>query len=311
MRHFALTVLLLAACQDGGAGQMDGAATLVDAPEFPTDSAFALLRHQVALGPRAPGTEPHRAQLAWMADYLRARADTVVVQRFEHTPNDGGAPISMANVFARFAPENPTRILLAAHWDTRPSADNEGRREDRERPIPGANDGASGVAVLLALAQVLAAHAPPIGVDLLLTDGEDFGPGEMYLGAEHFAAQPVPGAGYRPLYGVLVDMVGDKEPRFPQEDYSRERAPEVVDRIWRLAHDMGLGGYFPMRNQGAISDDHVALNDAGIRTANIIDFDYGPGNRFWHTQEDDLANVGPEGLEVVGRVLLQLIYRGG
>ncbi|HSJ08337.1 MAG TPA: M28 family peptidase [Longimicrobiales bacterium] len=313
--------LLVAACPGDGAqvepppytpfAVLD--TTLV--PPFDADSAHALLRRQVAFGPRVPGMPGHAAQLAWMTAFLRERADTLIVQDFTHEtagPSFGRGgertTLRMTNLFARFNPTATTRILLLAHWDTRPTADMDSERDDE--PIPGANDGASGTAVLLELANVLSRHSAPIGVDILLVDGEDYGPGsrDMYLGAKHFAATFNT---YRPLYGILVDMVGDQQPEYPIEGNSQRYAPEVVERVWKTAELLGLGQYFPRTNGGEITDDHVPLNQAGIRTINIIDFDYGPGNRFWHTHEDSVENTSPLGLGVVGRVLATLIYTGG
>ncbi|HEX6940538.1 MAG TPA: M28 family peptidase [Longimicrobiales bacterium] len=282
----------------------------VETPDFDGQAAYALVESQVAFGPRVPGTAGHAEQLAWMEAYLRERADTVILQPFDHRAASGEA-VRMTNVFARFRPDAGDRILLLTHWDTRPMADNDPDTDRRDEPIVGANDGASGVAVLLQLADVLSRHSPPIGVDLLFTDGEDFGPGEMYLGATYFAANPVPGPGYRPLYGVLIDMVGDRNPVFPIEPLSYDFAPEAVERVWRLAGELGYGHVFVRRHQGAIGDDHVPLNRAGIRTIDIIDFEYGPGNAYWHTSQDVLENTAPDGLEAVGTVLTALVYRGG
>lgn len=305
-------ILLIAACTTAAAcnNAAPGEATreTIDAPAFDGDSAFALLERQVAFGPRVPGTAGHRAQLEWMTDFLRARADTVIVQRFTHRRANGDS-VPMANVFARFRPEAQDRVLVLAHWDTRPMADQEENEADRSKPIPGANDGASGVAVLLQLANVLSSHSPPIGVDLLFTDGEDFGPGEMYLGAKYFAANKDPG--YRPFYGVLLDLIADQSPRFPIEGNSQSYAPEVVARVWDMAERLGYGSVFPSTTGGYIEDDHIPLNQAGIRTIDIIDFDYGPGNRYWHTLEDDLQNVAPGGLQAVGDVVTHLIFSGG
>lgn len=312
-----LALAVLTGCAPGDAEQAgDGSAAgsaviaLEDrrAPEFHGDSALALIERQLAFGPRVPGSAGHAAQLEWMTSYLEARADTVWTQGFQHTGPEGEA-LSLTNLFAQFRPEVRDRVLLVAHWDTRPTADMERDPELRGRPIPGANDGASGTAVLLELADVLSRHSPPIGVDLLLVDGEDYAPDHMYLGAEYFASHRPPG--YEPLYGVLVDMVGDRSPRYLEEGNSRQLAPEVVARVWRMAERLGYGEYFPRSPGIAITDDHIPLNRAGIRTANIIDFDYGPGNAYWHTHQDDLENVGPEGLEAVGTVLAELIYRGG
>lgn len=314
----ALGAALLLACS-GGARQTDetnGAAAPLPAdsqtvapvqvPAFDADAAHALLVRQVQFGPRVPGTSGHRQQLVWMLEYLRARADTTYTQPFTHV--SGERTLQLSNVVARFNPNMERRLLLLAHWDTRPTADAELDESLRDQPIDGANDGASGTAVLLQLADILARTAPPIGVDLLLTDGEDWAPGEMYLGATHFAANL---GGYRPMYAVLVDMVGDTDPSFPVEGNSRDLAPEVVQRVWGLAREIGLGAYFPTTSQGYITDDHIPLNNAGIRTINIIDFQYGPANSFWHTHQDVVGNTAPTGLGLVGRLLTELVYRGG
>lgn len=300
---------IVAACERGGEVTPRGGVD-VAVPDFDGQAAYALLERQVAFGPRVPGTPGHAEQLAWMTEYLRERADTVILQPFDHQARRGGT-VRMTNVFARFRPELSDRILLLAHWDTRPTADEDPDQNRRNEPILGANDGASGVAVLLQIADVLSRHSPPIGVDLLFTDGEDFGPDEMYLGATYFAANPIPGPGYRPLYGILIDMVGDRNPIFPIEALSYDFAPEVVERVWRLAAELGYGHVFVRRRGRAIGDDHVPLNRAGIRTIDIIDFDYGPGNAYWHTHKDVLENTAPDGLEAVGTVLTGLIYRGG
>ncbi|MDX1674850.1 MAG: M28 family peptidase, partial [Longimicrobiales bacterium] len=200
----SLVALYAVACVDGGAEERRGGGERVEAvereaPPFDADSAFALLARQVAFGPRVPGTEGHAAQLEWMTSYLEARADTLILQPFRHTGPEGEV-LDMTNLFARFRPGERDRVLLLAHWDTRPTADHETDPELQDRPIPGANDGASGTAVLLQLADVLSRHSPPIGVDILLTDGEDYAPDHMYLGAKHFAANHPPG--YSPLYGI-------------------------------------------------------------------------------------------------------------
>jgi Zn-dependent M28 family amino/carboxypeptidase len=279
-------------------------------PEFDGSRAFEHLRTQVAFGPRVPGSDGHRAQLAWMTEYLRERAAAVEHQSFIHT-TEAGELLELTNVIARFHPEARRRVLLLAHWDTRPAAEQDPDPARRREPLLGANDGASGVAVLLELADLLHRHPAPIGVDILLTDGEDYGPtaADMFLGARHFADHKP--AAYRPQYGVLLDMVADTQPRFPTEGYSRRYAPEVVTKIWRIAQEIGLGEYFPQEPGGYIMDDHVFLNAAGIPTANIIDFDFGPDNSHWHTHRDDLDQVSAEGLGAVGRVLIALLCRGG
>jgi Zn-dependent M28 family amino/carboxypeptidase len=281
----------------------------VTAPDFDAAVAFALLETQVGFGPRVAGMPGHAAQLAWMTEWLTERADTLIAQPFTHTTASGDQ-LAMTNLFARFRPEARERVLLLAHWDTRSVAENDADPERRSQPIPGANDGASGTALLLHMADLLARQPPPIGVDILLVDGEDYAPGEMYLGAKHFAAEPAV-TGYAPLYGVLVDMIADREPVYPVEGNSAHYAPEVVRRVYALAALLGYGEQFPLIQGPTIDDDHVPLNQAGIRTIDIIDFDFGPANALWHTHRDDLGAVSVKGLEAVGTVLTELIYRGG
>lgn len=304
-----LAAALAAACGNSSSPEPARSVTPV-APAFSGEDAHALVAEQVAFGPRVPGSDGHAKQLAWMRDYLAQRADTLVVQPFTHTTAKG-EKLELTNLFARFRPEASDRILLLAHWDTRPTADQDADEAKRGEPILGANDGASGTAVLLQLADVLSRHSPPIGVDLLFVDGEDYGPtgDDMYLGATHFAAN-LP-SGYKPLYGILLDMVGDQNPVFLVEGYSQQFAPEVVDRVWRLAEELGYGRIFRRQPGETIGDDHIPLNRAGIRTIDIIDFDYGPGNSYWHSHEDKLENTGPKGLDAVGKVMAELIYRGG
>jgi glutaminyl-peptide cyclotransferase len=301
-----LMLVVLTGCPSSGQDAGNGAAVARQAPPFSADAAMQHVRTQVNFGPRVTGTPGHAQQLQWMTEYLRERADTVVLQNFTHTHSTSKKPLAMTNVLARFNPAATDRVLLLAHWDTRPTADNESDDEARKQPIAGANDGGSGTAVLLEIANILKTTKPGIGIDLLFVDGEDYGPSEpdMYLGAKYFAANA---GNYRPLYAVLLDMIADQTPRYQIEDYSDQMAPEVVERIWSLAAELGYGANFPRSHQGAVGDDHVPLNKAGIRTANIIDCCDHP----WHTLEDNLQNISPEGLGVVGTVLLELIFREG
>ncbi len=245
-----------------------------------------------------------------MLAFLGERADTVVVDRFEATTTTGEA-LGLANILAGFQPDSARRILLLTHWDTRPRADQSTHPEEREKPVPGANDGASGTAVLMELANLMASTAPPVGVDLLFVDGEDFGPttADMFLGSKRFASKVDEGAA--PEYAILLDMVGDEDPLFPVEGYSAEFAPQVVQKVWGAARSLGFGGLFPERIGPSIVDDHLPLNEAGIPTANVIDFEYGPDNRLWHTPDDLPENTSSETLRIVGEVVAELIYRGG
>ena len=299
-------VLMVGSC-DGGPTPSTGMM------EFDGQLADTLVQRQVAFGPRVPGTAAHAEALAWMTAFLETRAEVTEQMPFTHVTQEGET-LSLTNVWASFKPEAASRVLVVAHWDTRPVGEKAANVADRDNPIPGANDGASGVAIVLAIADALAERPPEVGVDLLLTDGEDWGHDpvtlatftpDMFLGARHFAE--VRGATYRPLYGILLDLVGDQEPRFPQEGFSRQFAPEVVARVWDLAQELGYGAVFTASPGQPITDDHVPLNEAGIRTINIIDFDY----PFWHTPKDTIDKVSSGTLEIVGDVVLTTIRRQG
>jgi len=280
---------------------------------FPAALADSLVARQVAFGPRVPGTDAHAAALQWMTEWLRPRADAVTLMPFRHVTLTGDT-LSLTNVWASFAPDAGSRILLTAHWDSRPVAERNADPDTRGEPVPGANDGASGVAVLLALADELSRTPPGVGVDILLTDGEDWGHDpdtyetrieDMLLGARHFATTR--GSTYRPLFGILLDLVGERNARFPWEQNSLALAPEVVRRVWDVADELGHGEYFPQERGPAVNDDHVVLNEAGIRTIDIIDFDY-PA---WHTTEDTPDKVDAATLGAVGDVVLEVVRRLG
>ncbi|NNF12682.1 MAG: M28 family peptidase [Gemmatimonadetes bacterium] len=286
-------------------------------PAFDGEIAMDLVRKQVGFGPRVPGTDGHQRQLEWMVSRLDSLDSRVVVDTFFHVTQSGDS-LTLTNVLGRFAPDEGRRILLLAHWDTRPTSDQAADSAERAVPVPGANDGASGTAVLLALAELLARDAPPVGVDLLFVDGEDYGPGveDMLLGARRYGeifesdAEDVYG-GPRPVYGVLLDMVGDVDPRFPVEGISAQFANAVVRKVWRAAERLGYDDTFPTGVGQNLTDDHVPLIEAGLPTANVIDFTYGPGNAYWHTPRDVPENVSAETLRMVGEVVTELVYSGG
>jgi glutaminyl-peptide cyclotransferase len=296
-RSAALALLGLAVSCRGGTSQA--------AVRFDGAQALRWVEYQVAAGPRIPNTPPHRAIGSWLEAELRQRADSVEVQTFTHVTGTGDT-LRLRNLIARFRPGDPNRVLFFTHWDSKPQAPQDPDPARRSQPVPGANDGASGVAVLLGVADELKRTPPTVGVDLLFVDGEDYGTFEgtapdNLLGSRYFATH-LP-AGYRPLYAVLLDMVGDKDQQFPQEGYSLERAPEIVERVWTAAEDLGLGRVFqPVRGM-AIQDDHMPLLEAGIHAIDIIDFDY-PA---WHTTADTPDKVSARSLANVGRVVLSLV----
>jgi len=286
-------VLLLSACQHAASRPFDGAA------------ALDCVKSQMAFGPRIPGTEGHARTAAWLDSLLRARADTVVVQAWNHITARGDT-LPLRNLLARFAPAAPERLLFLAHWDTRPMSDGPGSR-DSTAPVPGANDGASGVAVLLGVADALHRLPPTVGVDLLFVDGEDYGvfqdSVDVLLGSRYYAAHQPPGP--RPLYAVLFDMVGDADLQIYQEGYSLVAAPEVVQLVWEVARKSGHAQVFQPSPKHTLTDDHVSLQHAGIRAIDVVDFDY----PYWHTPDDTIDKVNAKSLQVVGEVALALVAR--
>ncbi len=280
-----------------------------EVPVFSGKNAFEHLTKQVSFGPRNPGSRGHSACLDFLTSELRGLASSVETQPFPHLGYEGER-LNLTNIIARFQPELPSRVLLCAHWDTRPRADQDENQSRQEEPIPGANDGASGVAVLLELARIFKEHPPAMGVDIVFFDGEDYGKeGDVpryLLGSKHFALNLPAGHPYR--FGLLLDMVGDKHLELPQEQYSLKYAGDIVSLVWGKARELGYLQFIQMPGE-AVIDDHLPLNEVGIKTIDIIDFDYpDPTNRFWHTHQDTPENCSPESLEAVGTVLTHVLY---
>ena len=298
MRAFSLGLMLLAGCQGES----------VPPREFDGAAALRYVESQLAFGPRIPGKPGHDRMAAWLDSLLRARADTLIEQRWVHRAASGDS-LSLVNFVARFNPTAQTRILLLAHWDTRPRSDGYGSR-DSTLPVPGANDGGSGVAVLLGVADVLKRNAPAIGVDLLFVDGEDYGDftsdTDVLLGSRYYAKHQPPGPA--PRFAILLDMVGDKELEILPEGLSLTGAPDVVDKVWSTAERIGLGTIFKREQGGPLTDDHVPLQQAGIRAIDLIDFTYGgPDNKWHHTPDDTLDKLSAASLQAVGDVVLAVI----
>ncbi len=309
MKRWVMLVIAMPFAAAACGGDSGGTVTLrVERPLFNAVRAFQDLETQVAFGPRIPGSAGHAQQLEWLETELGALADTVFLDPFEHVTGEGHE-LDLTNVIARFGPADGSRLILLTHWDTRPKADQSSEAEDRDLPVPGANDGASGTAVLLELARMFKEQPPPGGVELLFSDGEDYGPStsDMFLGARHY----VEGIGREnpPAYGILLDMVGDADPSFPIEAYSMEGAGQVVQRVWGIAADLGYRRFFPMDKTSRVVDEHIQFIDAGIPVADIIDFEYGPARAFWHTPRDLPENTSAQTLFIVGDVVAEVVYR--
>lgn len=283
-------------------------AGLVQAAEpFDGARAFAWLVRQTDLGPRNPGSKGHRQCLQMLQNGLREQGARVELQPFIHYDQTLKTTFTMTNIIASFQPQNSNRILLCAHWDTRPWADRD-RPENRDKPILGANDGASGVAVLMEIARLLHQEPPAIGVDLVLFDGEDYGrEGELEnycLGSRYFTAN---NQRFFPRFAILLDMIGDAQLSIPVEGYSRDYAPDIVELVWGTAERLGYP-QFTRDFQGYVFDDHYILNQGGIRAIDLIDFAYPDrSNRYWHTLQDTPDKCSPHSLKVVGDVLMQVI----
>ena len=279
-------------------------------PDFDEDHAFEYLVAQSDFGPRNPGSEGYYACLDFIINELDQSADDIILQDFRYREQRYRKRYDLQNIIARFNPDASFQTIISAHWDTRPWADQEDNRRDRNQPIIGANDGASGVAVLLELAKIMGETPPPIGVNLVFFDGEDLGvPGENETycqGSRYFAKNlPIP----RPVEAINLDMVGDKQLHLPVEKYSLEYNPNLVRYLWGRADDMGLDA-FDITPQYAIYDDHIPLHEiAGIPAIDLIDFKYpNPYANFWHTMNDVPENCSAESLEQVGKLMVDYIY---
>jgi len=273
-------------------------------PQFDGQAALGYVGQQLAFGPRVPNTEAHRQTGDWILGQLRHRTDSVEVQEFAHVTQSGDT-LRLRNLIGKFRPEAMDRVLYMVHWDTRPYADKSSNLGQQRLPVPGANDGASGVALLLAVADALQLIPPAFGVDLVFVDGEDYGDfsagDDVLIGSRHYAEQI--DRTHLPLFAVIWDMIGDRDLQLYQEGYSASRAPEVVERVWRQAADLGYGRVFRPTVGPTVVDDHVPLQEAGVRAIDVIDFEF-PA---WHTTDDTIDKVSAESLQIVGEVAVALV----
>jgi len=279
-------------------------------PNFDKGNAFRYLVEQCEFGPRNPGSNGYKQCLDYLQKTLSGFADTILLQPFVLDDLVNEESYDLTNIIARFKVDEPEQILIGAHWDTRPWADEDPEPEKRNDPIVGANDGASGVAVVLELARILNVSPPPIGVTLVLFDGEDMGrsgiPKSYAQGSLAFAKDlPIE----KPDEAIILDMIGDAELHIPIERFSYQQNRQLVKKLWGLAKVLNLGA-FESRIIHTIYDDHVPLwAEAKIPAVDIIDFNYPNSNKnYWHTTQDLPENCSAESLGQVGTLLVHYIY---
>lgn len=320
-----LLLPLLMACK--GAGSAAAGEETVQSgvgPTFSADSAYVYCQRQCDFGPRTMNSEAHEQCAEWIQQQFERFGCTVSLQKADLKGYDGTV-LRSTNIIARAFPERKTRIMLCAHYDSRPWADNDPDENNHHTPVMGANDGASGVAVMMEVARLLqAADSAKIGVDFVCFDAEDYGTPQWYegesqledpwaLGAQHWARQFAanPQEGLR--FGILLDMVGGEGTTFYQEGKSLELAKQYVDYVWAAASAAGYSSLFSTKAGGYVTDDHVPVNEiAGIPCIDIIPHypdcqqsSFGPT---WHTVSDTMEHISKTTLEAVGQTLIQVIY---
>lgn len=321
---FSLMSLLVFTTMSCGSNNKSAGATKsteqqVKAPEFDADSAYQYVKAQVDFGPRVPNTSEHVACGNYLAKKL-ADFGAAVTNQYADLIGYDGKILKARNIIGSYNPENKKRILLFAHWDTRPWADNDPDEKNHHTPILGANDGASGVGALLEIARLINKKQPELGIDIIFFDAEDYGAPEFYkgehkeeywcLGTQYWAKNPHV-QGYNARFGILFDMVGGKSATFYKESYSNKYAKDVVKKVWEKANSLGYGNYFINEDGGAVTDDHLFVNTiARIPSIDIIPSDQKDGGfgSFWHTLNDSMDVIDKSTLKAVGQTVLEVIY---
>lgn len=289
-------------------------------PKFSSDSAYQFIEKQLSFGPRVPNSDAHKAAKDWLVEKFKSFDATVIEQGFQATAYNGTV-LNGTNIIAQYNPQAKKRLLFAAHWDSRHVADSPINEERTKDPILAADDGGSGVAILLEIGRVLKENnLEKMGVDLILFDAEDYGDDNREnsnmdswcLGSRYWSKN-LHSENYRPKYGVLLDMVGSKGATFPKEGKSMRYAPQVVNKIWDLAQVLGYSNYFT-NNRGEVGiDDHVPVNiNARIPMIDVINMSQGTQTGFglhWHTHNDNMDIISKKTLRIVGTVMLEVIYR--
>ena len=314
-----LTVIQLSACNHANRSAQKEEKT-VNVPEFSADSAYKFTQKQVDFGPRVPNTVAHEACAGYLSAELKKSGAEVIEQKADLTAFDGTI-LKSTNIIGSFNPKAVTRILLFSHWDSRPWADHDPKISNRKKPVMAANDGASGVGVLLEMARLMGQQQPEVGVDIIFFDSEDYGAPESFksenseeswcLGTQYWAKNPHV-QGYTARFGILLDMVGGKNATFFREQASDYYAGSVVSNVWSQAKSLGFGRYFIDQKGGAITDDHIYVNQIiVIPSIDIIQYDPNSKSGFgfyWHTTQDTMDNVDKNTLKAIGTTLMHVVY---
>lgn len=319
-----LVLIAMAACNNQGGEKKPHKQVqqkLLKVLPFSPDSAYRYVADQVAFGPRVVNSGAHAKCAEYLVRRMRSWSGNVVVQDGSATAHDGTV-LKFRNIISSFGPDGDNRIILAAHWDSRPYADYDPEPANRRKPIDGANDGASGVGVLMEIARQMSISSPPVGVDIIFFDAEDYGPPQdepttaetqhfWGQGSQYWAKQPHK-PGYSASFGILLDMVGARNASFLMEGYSMDYAPAIVGRVWDMGTRLGYNAYFIYERAGYITDDHVPVNSIRkIPMIDLIHLDQTTNTGFfpyWHTTGDRLDKIDPLTLEVVGRTVLAVVY---
>ncbi|MBA3662872.1 MAG: M28 family peptidase [Bacteroidetes bacterium] len=286
-------------------------------PDFNSDSSFSFVKSQADMGPRVPGSKAHEKSIEYFKKQFERFGAQVLIQTGNATTFDG-KPWLLKNIVASINPQTTNRILLAAHYDSRPFSEKETDAKLKGKPCPGVNDGASGVGVLLEVARILQQKNPGIGVDIILFDLEDYGmpnggpemADSWCLGSQYWSKNPHK-QNYSARFGVLLDMVGAKDAMFAREGYSAFYANDILDKVWKAADKCGSGKYFNKEEYGEITDDHYYINKiAQIPCIDILHYDIYKGSFFehHHKNSDDLSTIDKNTLKAVGQTLLEVIY---
>ncbi len=288
----------------------------IESPNFNSDSAFIFIEKQVSFGPRVCNSDAHTNCGNYLSSEFKKYADEVIEQKASVT-NWDGKKLQIKNIIASFNPKASKRVLICSHWDSRPYADNDPNPANHNTPIDAADDGASGVAIMLEMARVMHLNKPSIGIDFICLDAEDLGKsdkgGETYcLGSQYWAKNPHK-PGYKANYGVLLDMVGAFNARFIWEGFSTKYAEPVLRKIWDQGIQLGYSNYFFYFQGGYITDDHKFINElGGVPTIDIIHYSEATDTRFpahWHTVNDKISVIDRNTLKAVGQTLMEVVYK--